>query len=32
MIGSEDWVLLPKKPRAVKCQLLGYEGSNQYVL
>ena len=39
VIGSEAWVLVPKKlrehkfePRAVKCQLVGYEGSNQYVL
>lgn len=39
VIGSESWVLVPKKlrehkfqPRAVKCQLVGYEGSNQYVL
>jgi hypothetical protein len=39
VIGSEAWVLVPKQlrehkfqPRAVKCQLLGYEGSNQYVL
>ena len=39
VIGSEAWVLVPKKlrehkfqPRAVKCRLVGYEGSNQYVL
>ena len=39
VIGSEAWVLVPKQlrehkfqPRAVKCHLVGYEGSNQYVL
>jgi len=39
VIGSEASVLVPKQlrahkfePRAVKCHLIGYEGSNQYVL
>src|SRR6266498_4346580 len=39
VIGSKSWVLIPKvsrggkfRPRSVICRLLGYEGSNQYIL
>src|SRR6266536_6183535 len=39
VIGSKSWVLILKvsrrgkfRPRSVICRLLGYEGSNQYIL
>src|SRR6266536_1848969 len=39
VIGSKSWVLILKvsrrgkfRPRSVVCRLLGYEGSNQYIL
>src|SRR6266536_6237939 len=39
VIGSKSWVLIPKisrgdkfRSRSVICRLLGYEGSNQYIL